>query len=160
MRKRRSAPLDAPDTAVAAIDQRTVVGLRRSVAVEVVLGLVVLAVTAALVNAQPARSALTPKLYSATQSAGTGASAMQISVTVDPARVGLNEIHVYTLTPKGADLTVRDISAKLVAPDGTSVPANLVRGGPESLLVERRDDPRGREVSDARLGDCRSRTEA
>ena len=135
VRKRRSAPLDAPDSAVAAIDQRTVVGLRRSVAIEVGLGLVVLAVTAALVNAQPARSALTPKLYAATQSAGTGPNAMQISVTVDPARVGLNEIHVYTLTPKGADLTVRDISAKLVAPDGTSVPANLARGGPNHFLT-------------------------
>jgi copper transport protein len=134
VRKRRSAPLDAPDTAVAAIDQRTVVGLRRSVAGEVVLGLTVLAVTAALVQAQPARSALTPRLYSATASAGSGKTAMTISATVDPARVGLNEIHVYTLTPKGADLTVRDITAKLVSADGTSVPANLVRAGPNHFL--------------------------
>jgi copper transport protein len=134
VRKRRTAPLDAPDSAVAAIDQRTVVGLRRSVAVEVALGLAVLAVTAALVNAQPARSALTPKLYSATASAGSGESAMQVTVTLDPARVGLNELHVYTLTPKGADLTVRDISAKLVSSDGTSVPANLVRAGPNHFV--------------------------
>ena len=65
VRKRRSAPLDAPDSAIAAIDERTVAGLRTSVAGEVVLGLAVLAVTALLVNAQPARSALAPKLFSA-----------------------------------------------------------------------------------------------
>jgi len=135
VRRHQSAPLDAPDSAIAAIDERTVAGLRRSVAGEVVLGIAVLAVTAMLVNAQPARSALSPKLFSATVSAGTGSSAMQVSVTVDPARVGVNQIHVYTLTPKGADLSVRDISAKLVSGDGTTVPANLVRGGPNHFLT-------------------------
>jgi copper transport protein len=57
-------------------------------------------------------------------------------VTIDPARVGINTIHVYTLTPKGADLNVRDMSAKLVSADGsTSVPANLVRAGPNHFLT-------------------------
>jgi copper transport protein len=129
VRKRQSAPLDAPDSAVAAIDERTVGGLRRSVAGEVLLGITVLAVTAILVNAQPARSALAPVLYSSSVSAGSGDNAMTISVTVDPARVGVNQIHVYTLTPKGTDLPVRAMSAKLVSADGTSVPANLVRAG-------------------------------
>jgi copper transport protein len=136
VRKRRSAPLDAPDSAIAAIDQRTVAGLRRSVGFEVVLGIAVLAVTALLVNAQPARSELAPKLFSGSVAAGSGDSAMTISVTIDPARVGLNVIHVYTLTPKGADLNVRDMSAKLVSADGsTSVPANLVRAGPNHFLT-------------------------
>lgn len=134
--KRRSAPLDAPDSAVAAIDERTVAGLRGSVAGEVLLGLAILAVTALLVNAQPARSALTPNLFAGSVAAGSGESAMTIRVTIQPARVGVNNIHVYTLTPKGADLTVRSITAKLVAPDGTSVPANLVRGGPNHFLTE------------------------
>ncbi len=134
VRKRRSAPLDAPESVVAAVDERTITGLRRSVAGEVALGLAVLAVTAILVNAQPARSALTPKLFSATVVAGTGPSAMTIQATIDPARVGLNQIHIYTLTPKGADLTVRDISAKLV--DGTtSVPAGLIRAGANHFLT-------------------------
>jgi copper transport protein len=136
VRTHRTAPLHAPDSAIAAIDERTVAGLRRSVAGEVVLGLAVLAVTAMLVNAQPARSDLAPKLFSGTVTAGTGASAMTINVTIDPARVGLNTIHVYTLTPKGADLSIRDMSAKLVSADrSTSVPANLVRGGPNHFLT-------------------------
>lgn len=135
VRRHRSAPLNAPDSAIAAIDERTVVGLRKSVAGEVVFGVAVLAVTALLVNAQPARSELAPKLYSATVSAGTGQSALSVTVTIDPARVGVNTIHVYTLTTKGADLTVRDISAKLVNRSGTSVPANLVRAGPNHFLT-------------------------
>ncbi len=134
VRKRRSAPLDAPESAVAAIDERTIAGLRRSVFGEVALGLAVLAVTAVLVNAQPARSALTPKLFSGSVSAGSGPTAMTIQATVDPAHVGLNEIHVYTLTPKGADLSVRGMSAKLV--DGTtSVPAGLQRAGANHFLT-------------------------
>ena len=131
--KRRSAPIDAPDSAIAAIDNRTVGGLRRSVGTEVALGLAVLVVTALLVNAQPARSALTPGLFAGSVSAGSGQSAMTIQVTVDPARVGVNAVHVYTLTPKGADLPVRSMSAKFVSGD-TSVPANLVRGGPNHFL--------------------------
>jgi copper transport protein len=134
VRKRRAAPLDAPDSAIAAIDERTIAGLRRSVAGEVLLGIAVLAVTAMLVNAQPARSALTPKLFSGSVNVGSGATAMTIEATVDPAHVGLNQIHVYTLTLKGADLPVRSISAKLV--DGTtSVPAGLVKGGANHWLT-------------------------
>ncbi len=75
VRRRRAAPLDAPDSAIAAIDERTIVGLRRSVAGEVALGLAVLAVTAMLVNAQPARSVLTPGLFSGSVNAGSGARA-------------------------------------------------------------------------------------
>jgi copper transport protein len=134
VRSRRAAPLDAPDTAVAAIDERTIAGLRKSVAGEVLLGITVLAVTALLVNAQPARSALTPKLFSGSVTTGSGANAMTIEATVDPAHVGLNQIHVYTLTTKGANLAVRSISAKLV--DGnTTVPAGLVKGGANHWLT-------------------------
>ena len=136
VRRRQSAPLDAPDSAIAAIDERTVSGLRRSVSSEVVLGIAVLAVTAILVNAQPARSELAPKLFSGSVAAGTGSSSMIIEVTVDPARTGQNEIHVYTLTPKGADLAIRNMSGKFESADGsTTVPANLVRAGPNHFLT-------------------------
>jgi copper transport protein len=131
--KRRAAPIDAPDSAIAAIDSRTAGGLRRSVGTEVALGLAVLIVTALLVNAQPARSALTPGIFAGSVNAGSGQSAMTIQVTVTPARVGVNEVHVYTLTPKGANLSVRGISAKFVNGD-TTVPADLVRGGPNHYL--------------------------
>jgi copper transport protein len=135
VRKRQAAPIEAPERAIAAIDTRTVGALRRSVGGEVLLGLAVLIVTALLVNAQPARSALTPGLFAGSVSVGSGQSAMTIQVTIDPARVGVNDVHVYTLTPKGADLPVRQMSAKFVSADGTTtVPANLVRGGPNHFL--------------------------
>jgi copper transport protein len=135
VRRRRAAPIDAPDSAIAAIDHRTVSELRRSVGGEVALGLAVLIVTALLVNAQPARTALSPGIFAGSVNAGSGQSAMTIQVTIDPARVGVNEVHVYTLTPKGADLPVRDITAKFVSADrATTVPANLVRGGPNHFL--------------------------
>jgi copper transport protein len=133
VRKRRAASIDAPDSAIAAIDHRTVAGLRRSVGGEVALGLAVLIVTALLVNAQPARSALTPGLFAGSVNAGSGPTAMTVQVTITPARVGLNEVHVYTLTPKGANLPVRAMSAKFVSGD-TTVPANLVKGGPNHYL--------------------------
>lgn len=132
VRRRRATPADAPESAIAAIDERTVAALRRSVMGEVVLGLAVVAVTALLVNAQPARSALTPRLFSGSTIAGNGA--MTIEVTVDPARVGLNQIHVYTLTSKGATLPIRGISAKLVL-GALSVPAGLVKAGPNHYLT-------------------------
>ena len=141
MRKRRSAPLDAPDSAVAAIDERTVVGLRRSVAGEVALGLAVLVVTAVLVNAQPARERADTRAVLRLGQRGHGQSAMTINVTVDPARVGVNEIHVYTLTPKGADLAVRDISAKLVERGRHVGPREPRARRAESLPVERGGDP-------------------
>ncbi len=51
VRRRRAAPLEAPDSAVAAIDERTVAGLRRSVGGEVLVGVAVLVLTTLLVNA-------------------------------------------------------------------------------------------------------------
>lgn len=137
VRRRRAAPLEAPDSVIAAIDERTVAGLRRSVGSEVVVGVAVLALTALLVNAVPARSAIAPKLFSGSVKAGTGTDAMQINVIVDPARAGLNTIHVYTLKPDGTDLVIRNISGDLSLPaKGISkLPANLRRGGGNHFLV-------------------------
>ena len=137
VRRRRAAPLEAPDSVIAAIDERTVAGLRRSVGGEVVIGVAVLVLTALLVNAVPARSAIAPKLFSGSVKAGTGIDAMQINVIVDPARAGLNTIHVYTLKPDGTDLVIRNISGDLSLPaKGISkLPANLRRGGGNHFLV-------------------------
>jgi copper transport protein len=138
VRRRRAAPLEAPDTVVAAIDERTVGGLRRSVGGEVLVGIAVLALTAMLVNAVPARSAVAPKLFSGSIKAGTGTNEMLINVTVDPARAGLNTIHVYTLKPDGTDLVIRNISGDLSlgAKGIEQFPANLRRAGGNHFLVD------------------------
>jgi copper transport protein len=138
VRQRRAAPLEAPDSAIAAIDERTVGGLRRSVGGEVLLGIAVLVLTALLVNAVPARSAVAPKLFSGSVKAGIGANQMLINVTVDPARAGLDTIHVYTLKPDGTDLVIRNITGDLSLPEKgiESLPANLRRAGGNHFLVD------------------------
>jgi copper transport protein len=135
VRARRVAPLDAPDSAIAAIDESTTTKLRKSVGAEVLVALAVLTVTALLVNAQPARSELAPRLYSTEVKAGT--PPMLIDVTVDPAKAGPNTIHVYTLTPAGANLTIRRITATMSLPSKNilSMPTDLQKAGPNHYLV-------------------------
>jgi copper transport protein len=133
VRARQTAPLGAPDSVVAAVDERTTTGLRRSVGVEVMLGIAVLAVTALLVNAQPARSALAPNLFTKDVQAGTGTNAMTVSVIIQPSKVGPNEIHIYTLLPDGRAFPVSNITAQFT--QGTnSITANLVKAGPNHWL--------------------------
>ena len=136
VRRRQAAPLDAPDRRDRRDRRADGLGPAPIGRSEVVLGIAVLAVTAILVNAQPARSELAPKLFSGSVAAGTGSSSMIIEVTVDPAHTGPNAVHVYTLTPKGADLAIRNMSAKFESADGsTTVPANLERAGPNHFLT-------------------------
>ncbi len=131
VRRRQAAPLDAPDRAIAAIDDRTVHGLRRSVAGEVAIGVAVLIVTALLVNAQPARSQLASGPVAKTVKAGTGADSMLVNIIVDPARVGKNIVHIYTLTPQGGTLASR-ISAQVRNVKQGIAPINidLAKAGP------------------------------
>lgn len=76
----------APDDAAAAR------GLRRFVAAELVLLVLVVAATAWLVQAIPAKVSLRPALVEQTRDLGSGGTAQLI---VDPAAVGGNEVHVY-----------------------------------------------------------------
>jgi copper transport protein len=135
VRARVSADLDAPDSVVAAIDDRTVKGLRWSVAGEVFFGVTVLIASALLVQAQPARTALEPKLFSTEVTAGTGANKMLVDVTIDPAQSGANTIHVYTLTPQGETLPILRISGDFVNGQDR-ISADLVRGGSNHYVNE------------------------
>jgi copper transport protein len=132
VQKRRAAPLDAPDSAVAAIDERTVGGLRRSVAGEVLIGIAVLAVTALLVNAAPARSALTPARFVSEVTSSDGN--MKIDIIVDPARTGPNAIHIYTLNPDDTNLEIARITAEFTKPGEQALTVPLIRGGPNHFL--------------------------
>jgi copper transport protein len=136
VRARKVAPLDAPDAEIAEIDERTTTKLRKSVGAEVLVALAVLTVTALLVNAQPARSELAPRLFSTEVKAGT--PPMLIDVTVDPAKAGPNTIHVYTLTPAGANLTIRRITATMSLPSKNilSMPTDLQKAGPNHYKVD------------------------
>jgi copper transport protein len=116
VRRRPSVPLDAPGSVVAAVDQRTVAVLQSSVAWEVALGAIVLAVTALLVQAVPARTAVTPPLFAAEVSVAAGDSTMLVDVVVDPARTGSNTMHITTLQESGRAFPVSNIDASLALP--------------------------------------------
>ena len=111
----------------AADDDEVVAGYRRSIRVETVLGVAILAVTALLVNAQPARSALAQP-YTAELTAGE----LLIDVAIDPAKAGPAEVHVYTLTPTGAVADVEDLTLELSLPARDLGPLEipLERAGP------------------------------
>ncbi|HVM02237.1 MAG TPA: copper resistance protein CopC, partial [Acidimicrobiales bacterium] len=101
--------------------------LRRSVAAEAAVAVVVLAVTSLLVNAVPAKVALA-KPYSAELVADD----LLFEVTVDPAKAGPLDLHVYALTPAGTVRDVEEITASLSLPakDVGPITAPLHRAGP------------------------------
>ena len=109
-------------------DDLVVAGYRRSIRVETGIGLAILAVTALLVNAQPARSALAQP-YAAELSAG---DELLVDLTIDPAKVGPAEIHVYTVEPTGAVADVTDLTMTLSLPERDVGPLEvpLQRAGP------------------------------
>lgn len=112
---------------VGADDAEVVAGYRRSIRVETALGIAILAVTALLVNAQPARSAL-----SQPYSAELVADDLLIDVTIDPAKAGPTDIHVYALTATGAVAQVEELALELSLPERDLGPLEvpLERAGP------------------------------
>jgi copper transport protein len=79
---------------------------------------------------------LAPRLFSKTQAAGSGPTAMLVNVIVDPAKTGPNTVHVYTQNPNGSDLPVRGMSADFyMAAQNLKIPANLTRAGSNHFLT-------------------------
>ena len=106
----------------------TVVRLRRSIILEVVFAVAVLGMTALLVNAIPARDALALP-YSTDARAGPE---VIVDVSVEPAKAGPLDLHLYTLTSAGAPVPVTAVDASLTLRDGDIGPlvVPLVRAGP------------------------------
>jgi copper transport protein len=101
--------------------------LRRTVALEVAFGAVILAVTALLVNTIPGRTALA--LPESAQIAGDG---LVVNLTLDPAKAGRTDLHVYTLSDLGAIEEVDDVAVMLSLPDRDirSLEVPVRRAGP------------------------------
>jgi copper transport protein len=87
--------------------------LRRSVAVEVAVAVVVLAVTAALVQSVPGRSALVPEPF---ETEVHGALVL-LDATVDPPAAGPVEIDLQVADHAGAPLEPEEITASLTLPE-------------------------------------------
>jgi copper transport protein len=113
--------------------------LRLSVLVELALAAAILAVTAGLVNAQPARSALALP-YSIEVHAGPN---VLVDVIVDHAKAGPVAVHIYTLTPDGAQLDVPEVRGYFSLPPAgiRDLPVPLQKAGPGHFLNTSFDVP-------------------
>ena len=118
---------DTPRPPGADPDSEIVAGLRRTVGAETVIAIVVLVVTALLVNAQPARSALAQPFNASMRS-----DLVLVDVTVDPAKAGPADFHLYTLSPQGGQQEVQELNATLTLPSEEVGPLKvpLTRAGP------------------------------
>ena len=94
--------------------------LRTAVAAEIVVLLVVLALTAVLVNARPAKQA-----YAAPFSTEVKAGPTLVNLVVDPAKAGPLTVHLYILTSAGlidnvpeVDATMSNAGAGICGPEG------------------------------------------
>lgn len=85
--------------------------LRLTVAAETAMAVVVIGITAVLVNTVPAREALAKPI--STTATGEGLS---VEVNVLPAQAGQNTLHVYIFDDKGSTLAVDAFDATLTLP--------------------------------------------
>jgi copper transport protein len=103
--------------------------LRWSVAGELIFGIAVLITTSLLVNSQPARGALAVPFSTEMRSTQPP---LLVDVTIDPAKAGSVVIHIYTLTPSGANSYIVDATATMSLPSKGIAPIDipLERAGP------------------------------
>jgi copper transport protein len=92
----------------AAVPGRLLRAVRRSVSIEIVTAVLVLAVTAVLVSEPPARTTFGPPV---TLSAPLGAD--HVSVRIDPTRRGAQAMTLRILTAAGAPVPARTVTATL-----------------------------------------------
>jgi copper transport protein len=106
--------------------------LRWSVGGELIFGIAVLTITALLVNAQPARSALALPFSKEFRE-----PSMLVDLIVDPAKAGLVDMHVYILTPSGGNLFAQGVTAEMSLPSKGIAPIAIPmkRGGPNHFLA-------------------------
>jgi copper transport protein len=94
--------------------------LRRSLLVEVLISVVILGVTALLVNAAPARDVESGPFVETVR-----AEDLSFDVTVTPARTGDNEMHLFTLGPDGLATDPTEVTAQLSQPENDIAPIDL-----------------------------------
>ena len=107
--------------------------LRSSLRIEVILVTVVLGVSAALVSYPPPDA-----IQSGPASGAVEIQGKRVEYTVDPARVGSNEVHLYVFDDRtGAPVPVRsmEVSFSLPAEDIAPIEADARRAGPGHFVV-------------------------
>ena len=107
--------------------------VRRLVAAEVVIGAVVLGVTAGLVATPP-----TPPVETQVFSANLAQGGILADISITPGRVGANEVHVVLTPPGGALQPVESAEARIGLPaeDVPALPIPLTGDGPNHYVGE------------------------
>ena len=109
--------------------------LRRTLRAEVALVVVVLGATAALVSYPPPSS-----LAGGPFSGSTALGPLRLEATVDPARVGPNEIHLYVLDARNGSpfSATKELTVTLALPDKKigPLPATARAAGPGHYVVD------------------------
>ncbi|WP_261556861.1 copper resistance CopC/CopD family protein [Frankia tisae] len=117
-----------PEPAEKAPSAAALTGLRRGVASELIVGAVVLGLTATLVNMIPARTSYAPP-FTGTAFAGP----MTVKVRVAPTRIGAESLDVYAWAPSGKPQKLVQASAALSLPTADlgpfEVPLDLAAPG-------------------------------
>jgi copper transport protein len=113
--------------------------LRRSVAAELLVAVAVLAVSALLVNAVPAKQAAAlPFSYS------FSTLGVQVNTIIDPARAGPgNQVHVYVLNSQGTPKGIPELDVSISLPSQSIGPLSvpLVIAGPGHYSATNFDIP-------------------
>ena len=108
--------------------------LWRSVATEVVVAVVVLAVTAVLTGTSPAQATAQSRTVTATMVQGD----LLADVSVIPARVGPNDLHLTFSPPGGTLNAIKEATARITLPSRTdigAIPVELVPAGPNHYIA-------------------------
>ena len=117
----------ADDTWVPAsdVDERTeLVRLRRSVWAEVAIAAAVLAATALLVNAAPAKAIADSRRAGAVETS-LESDKVTVDIALTPGRAGLNDVHVSTVSPDGSPKRVEDLTITFALPDRKIAPIDV-----------------------------------
>ncbi len=122
--RRRSAPAHAVGAAVAPdvsrdreVDRPV---LRRAIGLEVVLAAAIISLTSALMGANPTATAANGPF-----SANLVQADYLLTVTVDPATAGLNQVHLYLSSPLGALDRPRDVALRIANPARGVAPIDI-----------------------------------
>ncbi|WP_203910717.1 copper resistance CopC/CopD family protein [Rhizocola hellebori] len=99
-------------------EQRSRAGLRRSVGLETVTAVAVLALTSVLVSTPPGSRPTTAPIAASTATEATLSlpGGARVSVTLDPARVGVSRLALSVRDKAGTDWDVPEVSASLSLP--------------------------------------------
>jgi copper transport protein len=134
-----AAVLDDPlAPAPAAVAARLRRRLRITVGAEVALAAVVLAVTSILVASSPAVTEVA-KPFNATIMQGSRLA----SLTIDPASVGRNTLHIYISTPGGALDRADEITVRMTSPERNlgPIPVGVAVAGPNHVTTDNMQIP-------------------